>query len=144
MLSYNTTVHSTTKFTLFELVFGFKAKLPTSITKSPEFKYTYDDYMDNLTLKLQKSQEIARKHILKSKKINIKIYDKNCKNHNFNIGDKVFLLNEQSKLNRSKKLTPNYLGPYEIVQINSPVNYTILIKNKKHKVYSNKLKLAHI
>lgn len=144
MFSYNTTVHTSTKYTPFELIFGTKANLPTSITKSPEFKYTYDDYMDNLTLKLQKSHEIARKHILDSKEQSKKYYDKNCQNQNFKIGDKVFLLNEQSKLNRSRKLSPNYSGPYEITEINSPVNYTILIKNKKHKVHSNKLKLAYI
>ena len=30
MFSYNTTVHTTTKFTPFELIYGTKANLPTS------------------------------------------------------------------------------------------------------------------
>lgn len=67
MFTYNTTVHSSSKFTPFELVFGVKPNLPSSITKVPEFKYTYDDYIDNLTLKLRKSREIARENLIKSK-----------------------------------------------------------------------------
>lgn len=67
MFTYNTTVHSSSKFTPFELVFGVKPNLPSSITKVPEFKYTYDDYIDNLTLKLRKSREIARENLIESK-----------------------------------------------------------------------------
>ncbi|KAB0793022.1 hypothetical protein PPYR_12642 [Photinus pyralis] len=143
MFSYNTTVHTTTKFTPFELLFGIKANLPTSITKNPQFKYTYDDYIDNLTLKLQESQAIARKHILGSKEQNKKYYDQNSSTQKFDIGDKVFLLNEQSKPGRAQKLIPNYSGPYEIVEVNPPVNCTLLVKNKRTKVHNNKLKLAN-
>lgn len=76
MFSYNTTIHTSTKFSPFELVFGYKANLPSSITKSPDFKYTYDDYIDELTLKLQKSHEIARNNLLDSKEVNKKYYDR--------------------------------------------------------------------
>lgn len=144
MFSYNTTTHTSTKFSPFELVFGNKANLPTSITKTPEFKYTYDDYFDELTLKLQKSQEIARNNLLHSKEVNKKYYDKKINNINFKVGQKVYLLNEQIKPRQSKKLTQNYNGPYQIVEINSPVNYTILIKNKQVKVHANRLKPAFV
>lgn len=70
MFSYNTTVHSSSKFTPFELVFGYKLSLPSSVTKEPEFKYTYDDYIDHLTLKLRKSREISRDNLLDSKEKN--------------------------------------------------------------------------
>lgn len=142
MLSYNTTIHSSTKFSPFELIFGIKPKLPSSITTAPEFKYSYDDYIDDLKLKLQKSQEIARQNLLKSKVTNKSYHDKKINSVKFNVGDKVFLKNEQITAGTSKKLTPAYSGPYKIVETHPPVNYTILIKNRKTKVHANRLKLA--
>lgn len=46
IFSYNTTVHNWTKFSLFELVFGNKARIPSHLTQDPMFKYKYDDYID--------------------------------------------------------------------------------------------------
>lgn len=69
---------------------------------------------------------------------------KKIKEADFKVGDYLYLLNEQSKLNKSKKLTSNYTGPYEIIKVNSSVNYTIKIKNKNTKVHSNRLKHAFV
>lgn len=142
--SFNTTIHTSTKFTPYELIFGFKPELPSSITKEQPFKYTYDDYLDQLKLKLRESQRIARENLLKSKQMNKEKYDKRINPEDFNIGDKVYLLNEKSKLNTSKKLTHKYDGPYEILQKNSSVNYTIQIKNKPILVHVNRLKRAFV
>lgn len=66
-LSYNTSEHSTTKYSPYQLIFGKKPDLPSSITKPPEFKYYYDDYVTELAQRLRKSFEIARENIVKSK-----------------------------------------------------------------------------
>lgn len=144
MFSYNTSVHTSTKFSPFELIFAHQAHLPSSLTKTPEFKYTYDDYIDEITLKFQKSREIARNNIIQSKHINKKYYDKNINSSDYNIGDKVYLLNEQVGKGKSKKLTQNYAGPYEVIEKLSPVNYNILVKNKKLLVHTNRLKRAFV
>ena len=60
----------------------------------------------------------------------------------FKINDQVYLRNTVTKLNQSKKLTSNYSGPFKVIKINSPVNCTILVKNKKVKVHINRLKKA--
>lgn len=60
IFSYNTTVHTSTKFPPFELVFGNKARIPSHLAHDPIFKYTYDDYLDELTLKCQKSHQLAK------------------------------------------------------------------------------------
>lgn len=144
MFSYNTSVHTSTKFSPYELLFGHQATLPSSLTKPTEFKYTYDDYLSEITLKMQKSQELARENLIKSKEVNKRSYDKKINSQDFKVGDAVYLINEQTKLHRSKKLTSNYKGPYKIIEKNSPVNYTIKVKSKKQKVHANRLKLAFV
>lgn len=144
MFSYNTSIHTSTKFSPFELIFGIKPNLPSSITRTPEFKYTYDDYVSELTLKLQKSHEIAKQNLIESKEKNKTYYDRNIKNIEFKVNDKVYLLNETQKPGHSKKLTQNYTGPYIITKINSPVNCTILVKNKPIVVHTNRLKHAFV
>lgn len=72
-------MHSSTKFTPYELIFGVKPQLPSNITQQAQFKYTYDDYVDELTLRLRRSREIARENLLKSKQVNKNNYDKKNK-----------------------------------------------------------------
>ena len=145
MFSYNTTIHTTTKFTPHELLFGVKPNIPSSLLQSPEFKYTYDDYVSELKLKLQTSHKIAKENIIKSKNTNKVYYDKKTKNNaNYEIGQNVYLQNEQTTKGKSKKLSQHYNGPYKIIEINSPVNVTLSIKNKKVKVHTNRLKPAFV
>lgn len=113
MFSYNT-ANTSTKFSPHELLFGNKPSLPSSITAQPEFKYSYDDYIDDLTFKLRKSRELARDNLIDSKNRNKEYYDKKCKIENYKLGDKVYITNENNKPGRSKKLSPQFTGPYEM------------------------------
>lgn len=142
--AYNTTVHSSTKFTPYELVFGMQPKLPTSLTQTPEFHYTYDDYAQDLKMKLNKSFEIARNNIQQSKETNKKYYDKNSSHTVYKVGDLVYLLNETSIPSTSRKLNPAYTGPYEIISVDSPVNVTLRIKRRLVKVHTNRIKIAFV
>lgn len=142
--AFNTTIHSSTKYTPYELVFGYLPRLPTSITQPPEFHYTYDDYIQDLKMKLNKSYEIAKQNIHESKETNKRYYDKNASHEDYQIGDLVYLLNETSKPSTSKKLNPLYTGPYEIIEINSPVNLTLKIKRRNFKVHKNRIKRAFV
>lgn len=102
MFSYNTTPHSSTHYSPHELVFGNKPQLPSSITKSVEYKYTYDNYLDDLKLKLQKSNEIARNNIIDSKIKNKTYSDRKSKPIDFKLGDMVYLENQQVTLINQK------------------------------------------
>ena len=42
---YNTTVHATTAYTLFELVYGFQSEVPSALRETPNVQYNYGDYL---------------------------------------------------------------------------------------------------
>lgn len=138
--AYNTTPHTTTKFTPHTLVFGREPDLPSSLSNAPQFKYTYESYIDSLKYKLQKSGEIAKENIQNSKEKSKTNYDNKIKEFNFNLGDMVYLKREVLSSGQSKKLTSNYEGPYEIIKINSRTNVTIRVRNKPKVVHVNRLK----
>jgi hypothetical protein len=39
---YNTSTHTATAFTPFELVYGFKSEVPSALRKAPMVQYNYD------------------------------------------------------------------------------------------------------
>lgn len=141
IFSYNTAIHATTKYSPYELMFGFKPTLPSSITQTPEFRYTYDNYMDQLKFRLNKSQEIARANIIKSKETSKINYDQKIVNPDYKVGDKIYLQNTRNRL--CKKLSPNYNGPYEIVKVHDRQNVSIKVKRKEIKIHKNRIKPAN-
>ena len=46
--AYNTSEHSATGYTPFELVFGHSPSLPSALKSDPSPQYNYDDYVSEL------------------------------------------------------------------------------------------------
>ncbi|KAF0749587.1 Uncharacterized protein FWK35_00035164 [Aphis craccivora] len=55
---YNTTVHTSTDFTPYELVFGTKPNIPSAFNKDPEPQYNYDNYVFDL----KRDKVLIREH----------------------------------------------------------------------------------
>lgn len=139
--AYNTTPHTATKFTPFELVFGRKAVIPSALSREPEFSYTYDDYFTELEQRLRVSNKFARENLLRCKEIYKGYYDRNIRPVQFEEGDLVLLQNEQQKKGLNKKLCPSWLGPYEIVSTTDRETNVIIKKGRRlEKVHVNRLK----
>jgi len=64
---YNTTVHSATGFTPFELQFGRQSTLPSALKKPPETQYNDDDYVSELRSRLQTVHHHAQRNLIASK-----------------------------------------------------------------------------
>ncbi|KAL6264175.1 hypothetical protein P5V15_004256 [Pogonomyrmex californicus] len=68
MFVYNTTPHTATGFTSFELVYRHQAPLPTALTSSSKSSYTYDDYAQELRERIRAANQIAKESVKKNKR----------------------------------------------------------------------------
>jgi len=140
MFTYNTTPHTATGFTPFELMYGLQATLPTALTKQPKQTYSYDDYAQELRERIRATNQLAKDH-LKQEKVRAKLqYDKSVNKKIFRVGDKVLLHDETVRRGRSKKLESQWIGPYAIIKKISDVNYVIKGGRKTLRVHANRIK----
>jgi hypothetical protein len=75
---YNTSTHTSTGYTPFELVYGFKSTMPSNLQESPSVQYIYDDFVAELKNRLQRAHLVARERLMDAKEQSKKHYD-NCK-----------------------------------------------------------------
>jgi hypothetical protein len=136
---YNTSNHSATGYTPFELIFGFKASMPSALQASPSTQYSYDDFVSELKSRLQSAHQVARERLVTAKEKSKEQYDKDSKLPTFNIGDRVLLYDETVRRGRSRKLCSQWLGPYEITSLDK-VNAIIKMGRRRQKVHVNRLK----
>jgi len=129
---YNTTVHSATGFAPFELLFGRPSVLPCVLKNPPEPQYVYDDYVSELRSRLQTFHHHAHKNLIASKSKSNEHYDKTS-------GEMNLLFDKTVRRGRSRKLRPQWIGPYTIREIDT-VNATITRVRKVTKVHVNRLK----
>lgn len=132
---YNTTPHCATNYTPHELVYGRPALIPSAVRKEPEPVYSYDDYIHELKARLRLAHAVARERLIKQKHITKQRYDQKIRDINLQLGDDVWLRNDM----RKNKQDPLWLGPYKVVELNSPVNTTIQIRNRMVRVHNNRL-----
>jgi hypothetical protein len=80
--TYNTTPHTATTFTLFELRYGRSAIFPSAVKRHLQTFYNYD-YLLDLKSKLQHCHEAARNNLLSNKQKSKLYYDRNKNIQNF-------------------------------------------------------------
>lgn len=140
MFTYNTTPHTSTGFTPYSLVFGDEAELPTALKREPQPLYSYDDYGLELRERLRAAWTAARGHLRVSKeKAKVK-YDQGTKERVFQVGDHVLLRDETVDKGKSAKLTPKWIGPYEVKGVPTASNCIIKKGRKEVNVHVNRLK----
>lgn len=139
MCVYNTTVHTATGYTPFELVYGFRSTLPSTLHEPPSPQNNYDDYVLELRSRLQTVHEVAKKKLLEAKQKSKRYYDQTAEKVQLNVGDNVLLFDETVRRGRSRKLSSQWIGPYEVLGIDK-VNITIKRGRKVQKVHVNRVK----
>lgn len=133
--SFNSTVHTETKYSPYELVFGKQCSLPNTLQSGVDPLYNHDNYPLEMKYRLQKAQSDARSNILKSKENRKLSYDKNCNPINYKKGDLILIKNQIGN-----KLEKIYDGPFEVLEDCSP-NVKVLKKNLEYTIHKNNTKL---
>lgn len=132
--SFNNTVHTETKYTPFELVFGRSGKIPCSISQYIEPLYNPENYALDLRYRLQVAHQDARNNLISNKEKRKCNYDKNSNHVTYNNGQLVLVKNECAK-----KLDVLYEGPFTVLE-DKGVNVRIIKNNKEQLVHKNRTK----
>jgi hypothetical protein len=137
---YNTTPHTMTKYTPYEILFGRKANIPGHLQQKPAPVYNYDDVIHDIKRKLRECHEIARANLTQSKQRRVVQQISEVNMPTFQKGDKVLLRNE-----KAGKLDSLWMGPYIIAEVDPKGSnvMTELSKKKKMEVHVNRLKVYH-
>lgn len=102
---YNVTTHRATGYTSLELLFGYRARAPSSLQEQPTTRYNYDDYVSELKGRKQAAHAIARNRLVESKTRSKLDYDRKTVQTALNMGVGVLLFDESVRRGRSKKMS---------------------------------------
>ena len=131
--SFNTTVHTETKYQPFELVFGRICTIPVTLS-SIEPMYNPENYCNELRYRLQVAHRDARNHLILSKCNRKLSYDKNINPIVYKKDDLILIKSETGG-----KLDELYQGPFVVLEDIGP-NVKILKNKKVDVVHKNRTK----
>lgn len=137
LFSYNTTPHSDTGYSPFELVFGKISHFPVD----PNFEindaiYNYDNYFNELKFRLKIAHSKANELLKIAKSKRKSYFDRLSNPINISENDLVYI----KKGNRRKIESP-YNGPYHVIK-DLGANCKIKIGNEIKEIHKNRLKKA--
>ncbi|XP_072769424.1 uncharacterized protein [Nerophis lumbriciformis] len=138
--AYNATVHETTGYAPFYLMFGRVPRLPVDMVFKQVLKDTsvvdYNTYASKLMTSLHEAANIAQQHTRKEQQHQADGYNKKIRGTCLNVGDRVLLANKAERGKR--KLADKW----------EPSIYTVIDRNPQNHIYkvqdeSGKTKVVH-
>ncbi|KAI4899214.1 hypothetical protein NFI96_005203 [Prochilodus magdalenae] len=123
--AYNATVHKTTGYAPFYLMFGHVPRLPVDVLFKQLLCYTsvtdYDSYVKSLITNLKDAMEIAQKHSLAEQQHKTLQYNKRVKGIHLNVGDHVLVANKSER--GKKKLADRWESSvYTVTDVNPDIH----------------------
>ncbi|CAB3986752.1 Retrovirus-related Pol poly from transposon [Paramuricea clavata] len=148
LFAYRTSVHSSTRVSLFRAVYGRYATTPLVLLGSTEKPRLIADYCAELEFTLKEVHATVAEKIKKAQTQQKQNYDARNTAHQTEIqrtGDIVWLHSTVLPKGRSKKFHKPWIGPYVILPCQGRLNYVIRPKSGKGRsscVHRNRLKLV--
>ena len=146
LMAYRSSVHATTNYSPFYLVFGAAMRLPIDYmfpTETTKAFPTPSDYTLNLRSQMQKAYETVRHTMSREQERQRTYYGKKACGPEYAEGDEVMLFKNAVAKGDTKKLSYFYEGPMVIKKKVSDVTYIIEDKKsgKEHVTHYDRLKL---
>uniref|UniRef100_A0AAR2KZM2 Integrase catalytic domain-containing protein n=1 Tax=Pygocentrus nattereri TaxID=42514 RepID=A0AAR2KZM2_PYGNA len=138
---YNCTVHETTGFAPFFLMFGRVPRLPIDVMFQHVLEndrvVSHHEFVQHLRRDLSEAAQIARKHALGEQDRHAKLYNRKIKGSPLAVGDRVLLANRGEK--GKKKISDKWDStPFDVVSVRSKIN-VYRIKD----IYTGREKVVH-
>ncbi len=145
LFAFRTAVQSSTNETPFYLMYGRDPRLPidVSLLKAQETFLDTDDYRGVLAERFLDARKLVSDNIQLAQQRQKEHYDKNAKEVNYTVGQRVWLYTPNKKKGLSSKLTHDWHGPFRILAKKSPVNYLLDSNEERNyvqNVHVNRLK----
>lgn len=148
LFAYREVPQSSTRFSLFELVYGHSVRGPLSLLKDlweshdedigDETRATYE-YAINLRERFQGTCKMAQQELEKSRDSYQSYYDRHARDRMLTPGQQVLLLLPTS----NNKLLAEWKGPYDVIERANKWNYVIRVGEVDCKFHINNLKQYH-
>ncbi|RWS21917.1 pol polyprotein-like protein, partial [Leptotrombidium deliense] len=122
---YNTSYHSSTKYSPFYLVHGYEPKLPIDAVLNDNENMCRSSFVQNISGNLQTARNNAKTNITISQNKYKQNYDNKRNSFEFNVGDKCLVNYPTLHDNANKKYSNKWHGPFTIVHKLNDLNYEI-------------------
>ena len=127
--AYNATLHEGLGYSPQEVVFGHRARTPSSFPPR-ETLQTYDEYLADTTYSLAQLRTLAAMNLAQSKYKSKFYYDQRQNIRHFREGEMVYL----TKKPKHGKTDQEYIGPCEILEINHDTHNAKIHKGDQTKI----------
>ncbi|KAA3461683.1 reverse transcriptase [Gossypium australe] len=134
--AYNNSFQTSIKMAPYEAFYGRKCRTPLYWTELSENKL----HGVNLIKDLEQKVKLIRDYLKAASDRQKSYADLKQKDIEFEIGDKVFLKvspwKKVLRFGRKGKLSPRFIGPYEIIERVGPVAYRLKLPSKLEKIHN--------
>ena len=133
LMAYRASVHDTTKFTPFHLMFGREIRLPIDVMfgKNPDPVQEHTEYARELRARLENAFGLVREHTRAAQKWQKDRYDRRASGGRYEVGDRVWLHSPAVPRGRSPKLHRPWTGPFVVIKVLSEVTYRVQSEKPK-------------
>ena len=135
-MAYNTSVHQSTGFSPFFLLFGHQARLPVDLAygTAPMEEMTTQEYVRNLRQTLEEAYSTVRNRTGAALERQKELYNRKVHGDEYQVGDLVWLHNPVIPKRAKRKLHCPWTGPYRVVKKLSTVVYRIQDTNRRKRL----------
>ena len=138
--AYNNSYHSSIQMAPFEALYGRRCRTPLCWLTLPENERNDSEVVGpDLVLETQEKVELIQKRLKEAHDRQKSYADLKRKEIEFEVGDRVFLKvspwKKVLRFGKKGKLSPRFIGPYEIVERIGPVAYRLALPVELEKIH---------